>query len=296
MEQFRRGGVSECRNPSLQQMFLMIGGGERAGSGVDKIRSGWRTRHWRPPLIRTQTQPDRVEMTLPMVSLIPESAISALDQRFGKAMVAGLAANALQALATIEIEGSTTNTRLQELIDCHTSDITRLLQDLCNRGLLESDNRRRWSTYQFKDTEPERSLFDDLEHSGDSSHLAGDSSHLAGDSSHKTGNSSHKTGNSSHKTGLAELEMSETATKVSKSERSTPDLVKVAILDLCRGRFWTVNQLANMLNRHPAGLRNRYITPLVEADKLKLRFPRQGNRPDQAYTTNEAVFQDKPTK
>jgi hypothetical protein len=95
---------------------------------------------------------------------------------------------------------------------------------------------------------------------------------------------------------LAELEMSETATKVSKSERSTPDLVKVAILDLCRGRFWTVNQLANMLNRHPAGLRNRYITPLVEADKLKLRFPRQGNRPDQAYTSNEAVFQDKPTK
>ena len=51
-----------------------------------------------------------------------------------------------------------------------------------------------------------------------------------------------------------------------------------------------------MLNRHPAGLRNRYISPLVEADKLKLRFPRQGNRPDQAYTTNEAVFQDKPTK
>jgi DNA-binding MarR family transcriptional regulator len=268
MEQFRRGGVSECRNPSLQQMFLMIGGGERAGSGVDKIRSGWRTRHWRPPLIRTQTQPDRVEMTLPMVSLIPESAISALDQRFGKAMVAGLAADALQALATIEIEGSTTNTRLQELIDCHPSDITRLLQNLCNRGLLESDNRRRWSTYRFKGTEPERSLFDDLEHSGDSS----------------------------HKTGLAELEMSETATKVSKSERSTPDLVKVAILDLCRGRFWTVNQLANMLNRHPAGLRNRYITPLVEAEKLKLRFPRQGNRPDQAYTTNEAVFQDKPTK
>jgi hypothetical protein len=143
-------------------------------------------------------------MTLPMVSLIPESAISALDQRFGKAMVAGLAA--------IEIEGSTTNTRLQELIDCHPSDITRLLQNFCNRGLLESDKRRRWSTYRFKGTEPERNLFDHLEHSGDSSHLAGDSSH-------KTGNSSHKTGDSSHKTGLAELEMSETATKVSKSEK-----------------------------------------------------------------------------
>jgi hypothetical protein len=135
--------------------------------------------------------------------------------------------------------------------------------------------------FEYVGSHQNRLLFDHLEHSGDSSHLAGDSSH--------------KTGNSSHKTGLAELKMSETATKVTKSERSTPDIVRVAILDLWRGRFWTVNQLANMLNRHPAGLRNRYITPLVETDKLKLRFPRQGNRPDQAYTTNEAVFQDKPT-
>jgi hypothetical protein len=95
---------------------------------------------------------------------------------------------------------------------------------------------------------------------------------------------------------LAALEMSENAKKVSMSERSTPDLVKAAILDLCLGRYWTVNQLASMLNRHPAGLRNRYITPLVEADKLKPRFPRQGNRPDQAYTTNEAFFKDDPTK
>jgi ATP-dependent DNA helicase RecG len=308
MEQFRRGGVSECRNPSLQQMFLMIGGGERAGSGVDKIRSGWRSRHWRPPLIRTQTRPDRVEMTLPMVSLIPESAITALELRFGKAMVAGLAADALQALATIEIEGSTTNTRLQELIDCHPSNITRLLQNLCNRGLLESDNRRRWSTYRFKGTEPERSLFDHLEHSGDSSHLAGDSSHLAGDSSHLAGDSSHLAGDSSHLAGDSShlethrsgggdiFEPSELVKKVAKAGKVPSDLMEQAIMEACLRRYWTVNQLANMLNRHPAGLRNRYISPLVEADKLKLRFPRQGNRPDQAYTTNEAVFQDKPTK
>lgn len=30
LEQYLRGGVSECRNKALQQMFLMIGGGERA--------------------------------------------------------------------------------------------------------------------------------------------------------------------------------------------------------------------------------------------------------------------------
>lgn len=41
IEQLLRGGISECRNKSLQLMFQMIGGGEKAGSGIDKIRQGW---------------------------------------------------------------------------------------------------------------------------------------------------------------------------------------------------------------------------------------------------------------
>ena len=35
------GGASDCRNRSLHQMFLFINLGERAGSGLPKIRSGW---------------------------------------------------------------------------------------------------------------------------------------------------------------------------------------------------------------------------------------------------------------
>ena len=36
-----QGGESDCRNRTLQQMFLMIHLGERAGSGLPKIRQGW---------------------------------------------------------------------------------------------------------------------------------------------------------------------------------------------------------------------------------------------------------------
>jgi ATP-dependent DNA helicase RecG len=36
------GGTSDCRNQTLQQMFLMIGLGERAGSGLTKIIHGWK--------------------------------------------------------------------------------------------------------------------------------------------------------------------------------------------------------------------------------------------------------------
>jgi ATP-dependent DNA helicase RecG len=37
-----QGGESDCRNRIMQQMFLMIGLGERAGSGLPKIIHGWR--------------------------------------------------------------------------------------------------------------------------------------------------------------------------------------------------------------------------------------------------------------
>lgn len=36
-----QGGASDCRNRTLHQMFLFINLGERAGSGLPKIHSGW---------------------------------------------------------------------------------------------------------------------------------------------------------------------------------------------------------------------------------------------------------------
>ena len=79
LEQVWSGGVSECRNKSLQTMFLMIGGGEKAGSGIDKIRQGWRAQHWRLPISREQVQPDRVNAVLPMVSHCRRIRSSAFD-------------------------------------------------------------------------------------------------------------------------------------------------------------------------------------------------------------------------
>ena len=82
-DQLLHGNVSECRNKSLQTMFTMMGAAEKAGSGVDKIRRGWSSQHWRSPMIRERMQPDRVLWILPMMSLIPEESLARLKQRFG---------------------------------------------------------------------------------------------------------------------------------------------------------------------------------------------------------------------
>lgn len=36
-----QGGESDCRNRTLHQLFLQLGLGERAGSGLPKIRHAW---------------------------------------------------------------------------------------------------------------------------------------------------------------------------------------------------------------------------------------------------------------
>lgn len=265
VEQYMAGGVSECRNKSLQQMFLMIGGGERAGSGTDKIRAGWRAQHWRAPRLEVRNEPDRVRLTLPMVGLIPAETLDRLRQAFGS-RIDSLASPELQALATADVEGSVSNTRLQELLTDHPVDITRMLTRLCEQGLLVSDNRRRWTTYRLGGGPREPSLFD----ADDSSHLAGDSSHLPDDSSH-----------------LAENDpvLRAIAEVVASTGKAPSSEVRAVILLLCRGRYLTADTLAGLLNRTAPNLRSRYLSPMVDEGLLRLQYPETPNRPDQAYTS-----------
>ena len=44
-----------CRNPVLQRMFMRLGRAEKAGSGVDKIVSGWRYLGWPVPVVTEET-------------------------------------------------------------------------------------------------------------------------------------------------------------------------------------------------------------------------------------------------
>lgn len=155
MEQVRRGGISECRNKALQQMFMMIGGGERAGSGFDKIQSGWKSQHWRAPHLVNQFRPDRVILQLPMISLIPEETLEVLHRSYGECF-RQLSEPEVQALVTASLEGEVTNGRLQELLGMHRAEITKLLQGLCQKGFLVSDNKRRWARYQILTGDPSR--------------------------------------------------------------------------------------------------------------------------------------------
>lgn len=276
--QLLQGGVSECRNKSLQLMFQLMGGGDKAGSGMDKIRAGWRAQHWRSPRLEESLQPDRVKLVLPMVSLIPDEVDRALRQRFGDRF-AQLDKTAVQAVVTAQVEGSVTNARMQEITGEHSKDITGVLQTLVRDGLLTQQNQRRWASYRV---------------AGDSPQLGGDSRHLEGNSPQSSPQlplDSPQFGGDSPQFDrlaglsaevLALLPMAEPARKNKKLP--VPQL-KMVVRQLCAGRWLSTSELAALVDRDADKLQTRFLTAMVKDGLLELRYPDVRNRPDQAYRT-----------
>ncbi len=143
----------------------------KAGSGIDKIRQGWASQKWRWPLIEEQLKPDRVRLIMPMVSLLPEDSLTRLRDVLGEEL-GRLNAAQVQALVTADVEGSVRNQRLQQFSNDHTTDITKMLQELVIKGLLVKDGYGRWASYRLAER------FCSSPHKADSSpHNEGSSPH-----------------------------------------------------------------------------------------------------------------------
>ena len=264
LEQISRGAVSECRNKSLQRMFQMLGLGDKAGSGIDKIRSSWKAQHWQSPSLEERTRPDRVNLTLPMVSLLPDTALTELQVRFGD-QLGSLSHDQVQAVVVAATEGEVSNRQLQGMLPLHPVAITELLQELVAGGFLVPEGFGRWTRYR-------------LAFAGTSS-IGKDPS-----SQYKDPDSQDKDPDSQGSDSAAsDVMLREVASPVRSTRRAAPALVRETILALCAGRYLSLAELAELLNRNAVSLQQNYVAPLLREGMLQLRFPEQPNHPYQAY-------------
>ena len=72
-EMLYQGGVSDPRNPNLQKMFQLLGLGEKAGSGFQKILRAWREQHWLIPFVAEHPVLEMTRIFLPVSCMIPEA-------------------------------------------------------------------------------------------------------------------------------------------------------------------------------------------------------------------------------
>jgi ATP-dependent DNA helicase RecG len=121
---------------------------ENAGSGVNKIIYGWEYAQWRRPYLIIESQPDRLILDLPKFNILPEETLHSLRELFGE-KVDALGKDELNILAICHIEGEVNNNRLQDSINKHRTDITKILQELCKEGFMLSENKSRWTTYHL---------------------------------------------------------------------------------------------------------------------------------------------------
>ncbi len=282
-EQILRGGVSECRNKSIQKMFQMIGGGEQAGSGMDKIRKGWRSQQWRSPRMRETVQPDRVQMVLPKISMLPEESVNRLKARFGSRF-GRLKPIERNALVTVDVEEQVSNARMQEISAAHPTDITKMLQGLVSKSFLVQVGQKRGTYYRL---------------SGEEAVDVG-----KGDSAHKESDSAHKEPDSAHKMDLVYktlrqeealqvltdenvMEIVRAAGPALSKGRRSPGETRDIVAQACKDRYLTAVQIGTLLQRNPLGVQKRFLKSLINEGVLELKYPDEPNRPDQAYTTRK---------
>jgi hypothetical protein len=222
----------------------------------------------------------------------------------------GLSVRHIQALVTADLEGSVTNQRLQQFSSDHTTDITRLLQDLVGKGHLVKDGYGRWASYRLseklvrsdRDAPGEtETLKAGSQHNGDSSQHNDDSSQHNDDSSqHNDGSSQHNDGSSQHNDGSSQhnddssqhtdpvldgAELLAIAAPAREKARLAPAKMRELIRQLCQVQSLTVSQIAGLLNRHPEGIRNRFLSEMVREGVLLARYP-DPTHPEQAYRAN----------
>jgi predicted HTH transcriptional regulator len=282
--QVKEGGVSDCRNRNLQKMFQLIGAGEQAGSGFPKILRAWKEQHWRKPILRESYGPDQTILQLPLVSLIPNSVLDELVDRFGEAFKF-LGESKRLAVATAQIEGRVTNQRLHELTGDHPRDITNLLGELVEDDFLESRGTGKGTYYvlpgQEEPSEGEFSLFETWNptDSSRSDQPARTEEKQATENSERRPSRKEE----HEETWEQLLKIAEPVRETGKAPR---EQVKSKILELCRGRYLKVRQLVDLLGRSKDTLRNHYLNKLVKEDKLKLHYPDKLTHEDQAYKTD----------
>ena len=150
-EQLYQGGVSDPRNPNLIKMFQLLGLGERAGSGFQKILRAWHEQSWLVPLVAEDLRLETTRVSLPIVSMIPEHVEKELR------LLVGAAYPQLDELSRMILImahhfGDISNEDVQQHRKEHPRDIGARLAQLVSSGWLNKDGVGRGTLYRWPAT------------------------------------------------------------------------------------------------------------------------------------------------
>ena len=153
IEDIMNGGNSKARNPRIQNMLRMIGFGDNIGSGYPTILRAWKDEHWRKPTLLDRTELRQVDLTMPMISLLPESVLIEMKAHYGEEAYYAMTSEEQMILAYVWNGDSISNTELQQLLGLNSIEVGKILHQMVAKQLLNKENKNRWTTYTlFKES------------------------------------------------------------------------------------------------------------------------------------------------
>ena len=272
-QQYYQGGESVCRNTSLQQMFMMIGSAEKAGSGVDKILKGWETLNWKRPYPIEKAQPNKVELVMPLESLLDESVLLELDKLFGMRL-GQLDSNEKIAVSMALTERVINNERLRDTLSLHPADITHMLQHLCKEGFLASSGHGRGTVYMLN-----VATLGEKVATSEGKVATPDASWVVT----PTGSWVVTPTESKVATSGEKVATSEGKVATPNPKRMSKEDMRRMIIEYC-SEWRTVSDIADYVCRDKQYIRNK-VLPLMH-DVLQMLFPKE-NHPGQKYKTRD---------
>ncbi|WP_341210265.1 RNA-binding domain-containing protein [Alteromonas stellipolaris] len=303
-----KGGESDCRNRRMHQMFLMIGAGERAGSGIPKIYSGWEWAKWRKPkLYEKQVPSEQTLLELSTVSLIPKEVTDLLSSLFGSRFYD---LNELEQMivTTAAIEGWVNHERACQLTSKHSRDVTLALPKLVDKGFLVANGIKKDKSYSLPGMEPlspediftnTLTTLDSLTHNSVSlTHSETNLTHS--DLSHEAKQCDQRDAegrfisdrlNKPFVDELDELteafrvELNALGAQAREHSRLDTDTMKQLINELCKGHYISVSVLEVLLDRKAQSIRQNYLKQMIADGVLQMAFPHKPNSPLQGYST-----------
>lgn len=144
-----KGGNSKARNPHMQSMLRMLGFGENIGSGFPTIVDVCKKENWRKPILCESAELQTVELTISMKSLISEECVQQLQTVLGNTVYQTLSSEEILILSVALTEEAVSNSVIQTLLDKNSLQVGKLLYSLVERKMLISQNKGRWTCYEF---------------------------------------------------------------------------------------------------------------------------------------------------
>ena len=208
--------------------------------------------YWKKPSLSFKYQPDKVELSMSIESLLSNDIRMGLIKLFGE-KINGLDYQALITLATAYSQSEISNETIRPLLAIHRISVTILLKQLCEHGFLVATGRGRGTKYHLNRQEA-------------SADIASLDANIA-----------------STKANIASTDANIASSKQIKiGKRTKPEILFKAIAEVC-SEYVTLEEIATKTGRSTGYLKDRIIPEMLRLHIIERLFPEAPTNPHQKY-------------